>query len=114
MQNTATDAIPTSDPRLLRLSPRDNVLVAIATIEAGAEFRVAGRSVRAKVSLPLGHKVAACDIASGERIFKYGVPIGSATTAISGGEHVHTHNIKSDYLPTYTWKEQAEYFKEYH
>ncbi len=54
------------------------------------------------------------EIAPGEKIIKYGVPIGSAVLRISVGEHVHTHNIKSDYLPTYTWKEQGQYFKDHH
>jgi hypothetical protein len=26
------------------------------------------------------------------------VPIGSTTRAVAEGEHVHVHNIKSDYL----------------
>ena len=114
MQNAAANSILSADSRLLRLSPRDNVLVATATIESGEEVRVGRISVRAAVKLPLGHKVAACEIAPGEKIIKYGVPIGSATAAISVGEHVHTHNLKSDYLPTYTWNEQAEYFRDHH
>ena len=114
MQNTAADSSATTDSRLLQLSPRDNVLVATATIDAGEDIMVNGRRVRAAVKLPLGHKVATREIAAGEKITKYGVPNGSATLPISIGEHVHTHNIKSDYLPTYTWKEQGEYFKHHH
>ena len=48
----------------------------------------------------MGHKAAVAAIAAGEKIVKYGCPIGSALRAIRVGEHVHTHNIKSDYLPT--------------
>ena len=33
---------------------------------------------------------------------KYGALIGTATADISRGEHIHTHNLESDYLPTYT------------
>jgi hypothetical protein len=33
-------------------------------------------------------------------VVKYGAPIGSATRDIGPGEYVHTHNVKSDYLPT--------------
>jgi altronate dehydratase small subunit len=114
MQNTAAESSAATDSRLLRLSPRDNVLVATATIEVGEKILVCGKSIHASVKLPLGHKVAARDIAPGEKIIKYGVPIGSTTLPISAGEHVHTHNMKSDYLPTYTWKEQSEYFKDHH
>ena len=39
--------------------------------------------------------------APGEIIVKYGMPIGVATEAIAPGEHVHVHNIKSNYTPTY-------------
>lgn len=52
-------------------------------------------------SIPLGFKVAARDIAPGEKILKYGAPIGSAKQAIRAGEIVHLHNMQSDYLPTY-------------
>jgi hypothetical protein len=50
----------------------------------------------------MGHKVALVPIAAGEKVCKYGAPIGSATRQIRPGEHVHTHNLASDYLPTYT------------
>jgi hypothetical protein len=30
------------------------------------------------------------------------VPIGSATQDIAVGEHVHLHNMKSDYIQTFT------------
>ncbi len=43
-----------------------------------------------------GHKKALCDIKKGENIIKYGYPIGRATEAIKEGEHVHTHNIKTN------------------
>lgn len=76
---------PANDGRFLRLHPDDNVLTVI----------VAGGTV------PLGHKVAARDIAAGEKIVKYGAPIGSATRDIASGEHVHTHNVQSDYIPTF-------------
>jgi hypothetical protein len=33
---------------------------------------------------------------------KYGVPIGSVTKPIAAGEHVHVHNLASNYTPTYT------------
>lgn len=103
-----------TDARLLRLAPADNIFTVIATLEAGEEILVHGQRVRIEQRLPLGHKVAARAITAGEKVIKYGVPIGSATQAIPLGAHVHTHNLKSDYLPTYTWAEQGEYFKAQH
>ena len=51
-------------------------------------------------------------IESGERIFKYGAPIGVATRDIEPGEYVHTHNMTSDYLPTFTLEEGHQFVKE--
>jgi hypothetical protein len=99
-----------TDRRLLQLDPRDNVLTVIATLEAGETICLAGQQVPVRQRLLLGHKVAACDIPVGGRIIKSGVPIGSATVSIAAGEHVHIHNVKSDYLPTYQHQTQKAYF----
>ncbi len=89
-----------SDSKLLRLDPLDNVLVAIQTLEAGETVHIEGRVFTVPYRLTLGHKLAARDIRSGEKILKYHMPIGSAIREIAAGEHVHLHNMKSDYLDT--------------
>jgi len=43
-----------------------------------------------------GHKYALKPIKAGEHIIKYGMPIGHATVDIAAGEHVHTHNVKTN------------------
>ncbi len=91
------------------LDPADNVLVAIQALEAGDTVTVAGRMVTVPARLALGHKLAARAIRAGERILKYRVPIGSATRDIAAGEHVHLHNMKSDYIPTYTLENQQTF-----
>ena len=48
------------------------------------------------INLSDGHKYALCDIAAGENIIKYGNPIGHATADIKAGEHIHTHNMKTN------------------
>ena len=48
-----------------------------------------------EVNLSDGHKYALRDIAEGERIIKYGFPIGIASAPIRRGEHVHTNNLKT-------------------
>ena len=58
-----------------------------------------------EVNLDDGHKYARRPIKAGEQIIKYGNPIGHATADIAMGEHVHTHNVKtnlSDHI-TYTY-----------
>ena len=48
------------------------------------------------IDLKSGHKYADCDIKAGENIIKYGCPIGHATEDIKKGDHVHTHNTKTN------------------
>lgn len=48
------------------------------------------------INLSDGHKYADRDIKKGEDIIKYGCSIGHATTDIKKGEHVHTHNLKTN------------------
>jgi hypothetical protein len=102
-----------TDSKLLLLDSADNVLVAIQTLEAGDVLTVAGLRVTVPQRLTLGHKLAACTIRAGEKILKYRVPIGSATRDIAVGEHVHLHNMKSDYLQTFTL-ENGQTFSSHH
>ena len=87
---------------LLQIAEEDNVYVLMRPLAKGDTFHLNGRAIVAENSLGLGHKIAVRDITAGEKIIKYGAPIGSAVCNISLGEHVHLHNIKSDYIPTYT------------
>lgn len=48
-----------------------------------------------KVLLDDGHKYAVRDVKKGEKIIKYGFPIGVATEDIKAGEKVHSHNLKT-------------------
>lgn len=48
-----------------------------------------------ELDLTTGHKKALSSIGSGEKVIKYGYPIGVATCNISSGEWVHTHNVKT-------------------
>jgi altronate dehydratase small subunit len=96
------------DPRLILLDPRDNVLVVRQRIRAGDVLSIEGWVVTAGADLPLAHKLARRPIRAGERVLKYGAPIGSATADIAVGEHVHVHNIKSEYTPTYVIPQAGE------
>ena len=48
------------------------------------------------INLADGHKYALRDIKAGENIIKYGNPIGHAICDIKAGDHVHTHNTKTN------------------
>jgi SAF domain len=92
---------PVTDGRLLFLHPKDNVCTAITPIAGGATLLINGYTVLTRQNIPLGFKIAACNIDTNESIIKYGAPVGSATRDIALGELVHLHNMKSNYLPTY-------------
>ena len=80
---------------------KDNVATALAELTAGDEAKLIGdhekEYVNAATDVPTGHKLALRDIASGEKIIKYGVVIGRATADIPQGAWVHLHVMKSIY-----------------
>lgn len=89
------------DPRLLLLAEKDNVFVCREDIPEGASIRVGGRELILGKTVQRGHKVARHAIEPGDKVYKYGAPIGSAIASIAPGEHVHVHNVKSDYTPSH-------------
>ena len=64
-----------------------------------------------EVNLEDGHKYALRDIACGENVIKYGNPIGHATSDIKKGEHVHTHNVKTNLSGNLEYKYEPEFFE---
>lgn len=80
------------------VEPQDNVIVAIEPIKKGdtVTYMCAGEEkiLTALEDVTIYHKLAACDIAKGEPILKYGEHIGLAACDIKKGEHVHTHNLE--------------------
>lgn len=65
-----------------------------------------------EVNLDNGHKYAICDISAGENIIKYGAPIGHATCDIKKGEHVHSHNLKTNLGDNIEYTFEPEYYPE--
>jgi hypothetical protein len=88
--------------KLLRIHRDDNVLIVVVPIRVGDRDLVEGHEVVFTQDIAIGHKVAARDIKAGEKVYKCGVPIGSAKEMIGAGAHMHLHNLKSDYIATYT------------
>src|SRR5580692_11764665 len=80
-------------PDLLRVHPRDDVLIALREVQSGETVRSPVEVLVATTSVPRGHKLAATAIKAGAAVHKYGWPIGRATRDIAQGEHVHTHNL---------------------
>ena len=80
---------------LLQINPADNVAVALTALSAGAQAEADGVSITLHADVPAGHKVALRPIAAGEKVIKYGFPIGEAKCDIPAGDHVHVHNLRT-------------------
>ncbi len=92
---------------LIRLSEQDNVAVAMPT-SPRAWRRGRGLTLLATQDpIPFAHKIAIQPIEAGAQVFKYGVPIGRAKVTIEAGQHVHVHNINSDYV-----NNEVDFFEE--
>jgi|SRR3954464_1180806 hypothetical protein len=90
-----------SNSSAILLSPDDNVIVATRNLSIGEYLLVDGSSIMVRDAVARGHKVARAAILKGDKIIKYGALISSATQRITIGEHVHIHNLKSDYTATH-------------
>jgi hypothetical protein len=106
--------MPTPTPQqasvLLLMSPEDNCLIARADLPAGARVDIDGQSVTLPQPVGIGHKVARRALSAGDKVLRYGAIIGSMTAPAAIGAHIHTHNLESDYLPTYTLTGDGHHF----
>lgn len=90
------------DARLILLHPDDNVLICVRAIEAGDVLPASGGTIPAREGIAIGHKIARTPLSVGDKIIKYGAPIGSMTADAATGDWVHMHNMKSDYISSHT------------
>ncbi|MCI3919545.1 altronate dehydratase family protein [Paenibacillus sp. TRM 82003] len=82
--------------KTIQIQPDDNVVVALTDLPLGYRIQAEGRLIDLKNDVPQGHKIAIGPIRCGAPVLKYGYPIGHALQDIAEGEHVHTHNIKTN------------------
>jgi len=91
-------------PRTLRLNPRDNIVVAVDAVAAGA----LAADIQARARVPKGHKMAVVPIAQGEPVRKFGQIIGFAAQPIAPGDWVHEHNVEMhDFARDYAFAQDA-------
>ncbi len=107
-----TEQITTRITPLILLHPNDNILVCVKQIRAGDEMRIEQETIVSPIDIGVGHKVARFALATGDKVYRYGAPIGSMIEAVAPGHHVHIHNMKSDYIPSHTRTRQTQYRSE--
>lgn len=81
---------------IIKIHANDNVAVTLIDRQAGETITLDSLQITLKQDVGRGHKISLQPIEQGQNILKYGAPIGHATTSISVGEHVHTHNTATN------------------
>src|SRR5262249_50486773 len=79
---------------VLKLSPNDNVLVALTTLRKGDQIDFSGESYTLLADIPAKHKFLARDVQPGDEIRMYGLLVGTATQPIRRGDLLSTRNIR--------------------
>src|ERR1700722_11527802 len=79
--------------KVLRLDPRDNVLVALKDLPAGETVTFDGDKYTLPSRVPAKHKFAIRDLPQGGDIIMYGVLVGRSTKPLRAGDLLTTNNI---------------------
>ncbi|HEV2485060.1 MAG TPA: altronate dehydratase family protein [Terracidiphilus sp.] len=83
---------------ILQLDPRDNVLVALTTLDLGTQIRFgpadSPASCMVTQTIPAKHKMVIKDLKPGDLIFMYGMIVGEVVEAIPRGGLLTTRNIR--------------------
>lgn len=81
--------------QIIKLDSSDNVIVVLEDLQKGDLVEWNGEQITLVNDVKLGHKIAISSIEKGEKVIKYGFPIGVASTKIAQGEHVHSNNLST-------------------
>lgn len=73
---------------------KDNIIVAITSLEKGTAISVAGKQFKLKENIKQKHKFSLNDFNVGDEVFMYGVLVGKAVLPIQQGEAITIENIK--------------------
>lgn len=97
---------------VLLMSAEDNCVIARTALKKGERVLIDDIPILLFQDIAIGHKLARTALAVGDKVLRYGAIIGSVTQAITIGEHIHTHNLESDYIPTFTLGQDGQHFLE--
>lgn len=80
--------------KVLKVNPKDNVIVALLDLPAGTSVDLDGAEYTVLKDTKAKHKFAAADFQEGDHIIMYGVIVGKANRFIAKGEVITTENVK--------------------
>jgi altronate hydrolase len=111
---------------VLKVHPKDNVLVALRDIPKGEAITYNGDTYTVQEKIPAKHKFFTADMNAGDKVIMYGVLVGKTQNPIPSGGLMTTSNVKHaadpyEYRPFhYEWhapdvsKFKGRTFKGYH
>src|SRR5215469_4697176 len=85
--------------RVLKLDPRDNVLIALADIGQGQQIEFDHATYELVSDVPAKHKFATADLTPGGEVIMYGVLVGKAMKPIRRGEIITPQNLHHEAAP---------------
>ena len=94
---------------VLKVDPRDNVLIALQNLRQGDRISFSDQTYVLASDVPAKHKFAIENLASGDNVIMYGVLVGKARESIHAGEVLNTRNTTHESSPfqekshEYTW-----------
>ena len=99
--------------KYIKIHPADKVAVALSPLEKGTECTFEQETIVLQQDIPQGHKFALVDLAEGEQVIKYGLPIGVAKADIPTGSWVHVHNMKTSLgdILSYTYNREETHLE---
>jgi len=96
--NTAQNSSSSHPPQRswIHVHAADNVVIATTALAANTVLEVNGETLVLAEDVEAGHKIALRILNTGEKVIKYGFPIGHATQDIPQGAWIHSHNLATD------------------
>ena len=82
--------------RVLKIDPRDNVLIALTDLAKGDTVNFSGANFELVSEVPAKHKFVTADLAQGDRVIMYGVVVGKAAEPLRRGQALTTRNLRHD------------------
>lgn len=85
--------------RVLKVHPKDNVIVALVDLKAGETIHFEGSDHLLRDDVFAKHKFFTSDMQAGDEVIMYGVLVGTARSAVPAGGLMTTENVKHAAMP---------------
>ena len=82
--------------KVLQLDPRDNVLIALTTLDAEETVEFSGKTYSLMAPVPAKHKFVTTDLPAGSDVIMYGVLVGKTCGPVRRGELLTLKNLRHE------------------